>query len=75
MRQVVRLIFCDVLCCSTEVVETDLCIYSEVGDLFETASAWGREHLFEKTMVIDLGLDHDEMKKVCAEVFFSKTML
>ena len=60
--------FCDVLCCYTEVVETDLCIYSKVGNLFETVL--GREHLFEKTMVIDLGLDHDEVKKICADVFY-----
>ena len=66
--------FCDVLCCYTEVVETDLCIYSKVGNLFEAGSGT-REHLFEKTMVIDLGLDHDELKEVCAEVLYSKTML
>ena len=31
---------------------------TKVGDLFETDS--GREHLFEKTTVIYLGLDDDE---------------
>ena len=38
---------------------------AKVGYLFETDS--GREHLFEKTMVIDLGLDDDEAKTVEGE--------